>query len=126
MATKTKKTRIQSPQGKVFIKSSFNNTIITVTDLKGNVLAWGSAGAKGFSGARKSTPYAASVATDDCVRRAKALYNINEVEVYVSGVGSGRDGAVRAVGNAGVSVSVIKDITPIPHNGCRAKKPRRV
>ena len=126
MATKVKKSRVQVPSGKVFIKSSFNNTLVTVTDLKGNVLAWGSAGARGFSGARKSTPYAASIAADDCMRRAKAAHNINEVDIFVSGVGSGRDSAVRAVGNAGVIVNLIKDTTPIPHNGCRARKPRRV
>jgi small subunit ribosomal protein S11 len=126
MVTKTKKSKQQVSQTKVFIKSSFNNTLITVTDMKGNVLAWGSAGARGFSGTRKSTPYAASIASDDCMRRAKTAYGISEVEIYVSGVGVGRDSAVRAIGNTGVVVTLIKDITPIPHNGCRPKKPRRV
>jgi len=126
MVTKVKKSRAQISSGKVFIKSSFNNTLVTVTDQKGNVLAWGSAGHRGFSGARKSTPYAASIAADDAMRRAKAAYGLSEVEIFVSGVGSGRDSAVRAIGNTGVQVSLIKDVTPIPHNGCRAKKPRRV
>jgi len=126
MSIKAKKSRQQILQGKVFIRSSFNNTLVTVTDTKGNVLSWGSAGARGFKGTRKSTPYAASIAADDTIRRAKAAYGVSEVEIFVSGVGSGRDSAVRAIGNAGMSVTMIKDITPIAHNGCRARKPRRV
>jgi small subunit ribosomal protein S11 len=125
MVTKAKK-RIQVPYAKVYIKSSFNNTIITVTDQRGNVLTWGSAGKQGFKGTRKSTPYAASVAADNTMREAKAAYGVSEVDIFVSGVGSGRDGAVRAIGNAGVQVNMIKDVTPIAHNGCRPRKPRRV
>ena len=125
-APRAKKSRNQISSGKVFIKSSFNNTIISVTDQKGNLLIQNSAGASGFKGSKKSTPFAASVASENAIKKAKTIYGISEVEVFVSGVGTGRESAVRALGSAGVTVSSIKDVTPVAHNGCRAKKPRRV
>lgn len=111
--------------GKVFIQSSFNNTIVTVTDLAGGAIAAASAGSIGFKGARKSTPYAASLAASAAIEKAK-LRGLRKVEIFVSGVGSGRDSAVRAFQNTNIDVELIKDVTPIPHNGCRRKKIRRV
>ncbi len=119
---KTKKT---VTKGAVHIKATFNNTVISITDESGNVIASGSAGAAGFKGSRKSTPYAAQVAMEAAITKAKP-YGLSEVDVYVKGVGSGRDMAVRALQALGVYVKSIKDVTPLPHNGCRAKKPRRV
>lgn len=113
------------PRGKVFIQSTFNNTIISVTDTVGNVLSWASAGGSNFKGARKSTPYAAQVTLKNAIEKAKP-YGLESVEVYVTGVGQGREAAVRALQGTGVMVSGIKDTTPIPHNGTRPKKPRRV
>jgi small subunit ribosomal protein S11 len=112
-----KKERKVVPEGKVFIQSTFNNTIVTFTDPKGNVIAWGSPGTAGFKGSRKGTPYAATKAKD---------VGLRQVEVYVRGPGSGREAAIRAIQAAGISVTAIKDITPIPHNGCRPRKRRRV
>lgn len=120
-----KKTIRAVPRGKVFIQSTFNNTIITVTDTTGNVLSWASAGGSNFKGARKSTPYAAQITLKNAIEKAKP-YGLESVEVFVSGVGQGRESAVRALSGTGVMVSGIKDTTPIPHNGTRAKKPRRV
>ncbi len=111
--------------GSIFIQSSFNNTIISITDDKGGVIAWASAGSLGFKGAKKSTPYAAQLATAQAVEKAKSR-GFSKANVFVSGVGSGRDAAVRALVNANIDVAVIKDTTPVAHNGCRAKKPRRV
>ena len=111
-------------KGKVFVKATFNNTLITFTDLKGNVLCWGSAGSAGFKGARKSTPYASTTAVDAVCRKAQAL-GIRQVEVYIKGPGSGRDAALRAMKSAGLKMSLIADVTPVPHNGPRARKARR-
>jgi len=107
------------------IQSTYNNTIITVTDRKGSVLAWSSAGAVGFSGPKKSTPFAASRVVEVLLEKIKNL-KIQEVDVLVKGVGMGRDAAVRAIVNHGLEINYIKDITPVPHNGCRPRKPRRV
>jgi small subunit ribosomal protein S11 len=112
-------------QGKIYIQSTFNNTIVTVTDKSGNAVSWASSGSLGFKGTRKSTPYAAQVAAQSAVSKAKA-FGLQSVEVFVSGVGSGRESAVRALHGAGLTVTNIKDITPVPHNGPRAKKARRV
>ena len=129
MATATSKQKQkQKPPvktGRIYVQSTYNNTIISVTDSTGGVLSWASAGNQGFKGARKSTPYAAQVAMKTAVEKAK-LRGLESVEVFVSGVGSGREQAVRWLGNSGVAVTHIQDITPIPHNGCRPKKPRRV
>jgi len=122
--TKKQKVKIKVVDAKAFVQSTFNNTIITITDQSGNVLAWGSAGQAGFKGAKKSTPYAAQVAAGKAAEAAKA-YGIENVAVFVKGVGSGREGAVRALNAAGFYVKSIKDITGVPHNGCRPKKPRR-
>jgi small subunit ribosomal protein S11 len=112
--------------GKAYVKSSYNNTIITLTDLNGNVISWASAGIAGFKGPKKATPYAAQVITRIAVERAREMYGLNEVSVFVRGVGTGREAAVRALNANGLNINLIKDITPIPHNGCRPKKPRRV
>jgi len=110
--------------GQAHIKASFNNTIITITDVSGNVVAWTSGGSVGYKGSRKSTPYAAQVAAEEASRRA-GEHGIRKLDVIVSGNGAGRDTAVRTLQNMGIEVSSIKDITPIPHNGCRPKKRRR-
>lgn len=112
-------------RGKAFIQSTYNNTIITITDIDGNVLAWESAGAVGFKGPKKATPFAASKAVESLVRKL-AKTGLREAMVFVKGVGSGREAAVRALANQGIDVLSIKDVTPIPHNGCRPRKPRRV
>lgn len=111
--------------GKAYITATFNNTIVTITDRDGNTLYWGSAGTSGFRGARKSTPYAATTAVDHVARRA-IENGLREVEVYIKGPGSGRDGAIRALRAVGLTISLIADVTPIPHNGPRPKKRRRV
>lgn len=113
------------PRGKVFIQSTFNNTIITLTDPQGNVLSWGSAGASNFKGSRKSTPYAAQIAAEGAVRRAMEN-GLRQVEVFVKGPGSGRESAIRALQSTGLQVLTITDVTPVPHNGCRPPKRRRV
>jgi len=127
IVTKAKKKKIKKsvPKGMVHIKATFNNTMISITDEVGNVLAWSSSGACGFKGSRKSTPYAAQTAMEAAVERVKP-FGLNEVDVYVKGVGSGRETAIRALQSLGIYVTSIKDVTPIPHNGCRARKPRRV
>ncbi|MDA8380269.1 MAG: 30S ribosomal protein S11 [Actinomycetota bacterium] len=107
------------------IKSSFNNTIVSITDPEGNVLAWASAGTAGFKGSRKSTPFAAQMAAEACARQAME-HGVRKVDVLVRGPGSGRETAIRSIGAAGIEVAGIKDVTPIPHNGCRPKKRRRV
>jgi len=112
--------------GKAYIKATYNNTIVTLTDLQGNVISWASAGIAGFKGPKKSTPYAASIITRLAVGKAKEDYGLQEVSVYVKGVGTGRESAVRALNNNGLIVTLIKDVTPVPHNGCRQRKPRRV
>jgi len=110
--------------GQAHIKASFNNTIISITDVNGNVVAWTSGGSVGFKGSRKSTPYAAQVAAEEASRRA-GEHGIRKLDVIVSGNGAGRDTAVRTLQNMGIEVSGVKDITPMPHNGCRPKKRRR-
>lgn len=111
---------------KVYISASFNNTVVTITDEDGNVLSWGSAGSSGFKGTRKSTPYAATAAVEEVIRKAKEKFNLKEVEVYVKGPGPGRDASLRAIRAAGLKIALIADVTPIPHNGPRPKKKRRV
>lgn len=111
--------------GVAHIHSSFNNTIVTITDQAGNVISWASSGNVGFKGSRKSTPFAAQVAAETCAKRAME-HGVRQVEVLLKGPGSGRDTAHRAIANTGIEVVSIKDVTPIPHNGCRPKKRRRV
>ncbi len=111
--------------GIVHIQATFNNTIITVTDKEGNTIVWSSPGLVGFSGSKKSTPFAAQVAAAEAAKRAKELGLVN-VEVLVKGPGSGRESAIRALQSAGLAVTSIKDVTPMPHNGCRPRKKRRV
>jgi small subunit ribosomal protein S11 len=111
--------------GSAHIRSSFNNTIVTITDLQGNALSWSSAGALGFKGSRKSTPFAAQSAAETAAKGA-IEHGLKTVEVYVKGPGSGREAAIRALQGAGLEVRMIKDVTPIPHNGCRPPKRRRV
>jgi small subunit ribosomal protein S11 len=122
-AKKKNKKNVQT--GIVFIQSTFNNTIITITDVSGNVLSWSSAGARGFKGSRKSTPFAAQVAAGDAAAKAME-HGLKNVTVLVKGPGAGRESALRALAAAGLKVSLIRDITPIPHNGCRPPKRRRV
>ena len=113
------------PRGRAYVKSSFNNTIVTLTDPNGNVIAQSSSGANGFKGSRKSTPFAAQLAGETAAR--KAMDNGRQtIEVYVKGAGSGREAAVRALQATGLSVTAIRDVTPLPHNGCRPRKERRV
>jgi small subunit ribosomal protein S11 len=120
-----KKERRQVAHGQAHIKSSFNNTIITITDQQGNVLSWASSGNVGFKGSRKSTPFAAQLAAEQAAKRA-AEYGVRKVDVYVKGPGSGRETAIRSLQANGLEVAAIKDVTPIPHNGCRPPKRRRV
>ena len=112
-------------KGQAHIRASFNNTIVTITDVNGNALAWASAGGLGFRGSRKSTPFAAQSAAEAAAKNAME-HGLKSVEVYVKGPGSGREAAIRALQAAGLEVSLIKDVTPIPHNGCRPPKRRRV
>ncbi len=121
-----KKTRNEISDGVVHIHASFNNTIITVTDRQGNALAWSTAGGAGFRGSRKSTPFAAQVAAEKAGRTAMELYRMKNVDVKVNGPGPGRESAVRALNACGLRVNNITDVTPIPHNGCRPPKKRRV
>ena len=113
------------PIGRAYIQSTFNNTIITLTDPNGNVIAWASGGTVGFKGSRKSTPYAAQIAADRVAKRGME-HGLRQVEVYVRGPGSGREAAIRSLQGAGIQVMSIRDVTPIPHNGCRPPKRRRV
>jgi small subunit ribosomal protein S11 len=113
------------PQGRAYIRSSFNNTIVTLTDPTGGVLSQSSSGASGFKGSRKSTPFAAQLAGENAARKAME-HGLRSVEVYVKGAGSGREAAIRSLQAAGLNVTAIRDVTPIPHNGCRAPKRRRV
>ena len=113
------------PRGRAHIQATFNNTLVTITDPNGNVLSWASAGAAGFKGSRKSTPFAAQVAAETAARRA-VEHGMRTVEVYARGPGSGREAAIRSLQNAGLAVTAITDVTPIPHNGCRPPKRRRV
>ena len=133
MATKAKKTvatrrrrdKKNIERGAAHIQSTFNNTIVTITDVQGNALSWASAGEMGFRGSRKSTPFAAQSAAETAAKAAME-HGLKTVEVYVKGPGAGREAAIRALQSAGLEVSMIKDVTPIPHNGCRPPKRRRV
>ena len=122
---KSRKARQSVQKGQAHIASSFNNTMVTLTDMNGNVLSWASAGQLGFRGSRKSTPFAAQEAAQEAAEKAKA-YGLKSVEVYVKGPGSGREAAIRSLQASGLEVTMIKDVTPIPHNGCRPPKRRRV
>lgn len=113
------------PQGRAYVHASFNNTIVTVTDLNGNTLAWSSAGNCGFRGAKKATPYAASMIVKKAAEQL-TQYGLKDVHVFVSGIGNGRDGALRALNANGINVLSIKDMTPVPHNGCRPRRARRL
>jgi small subunit ribosomal protein S11 len=124
-ATRKRREKKNIERGAAHIRSSFNNTLVTITDLQGNALAWSSAGALGFRGSRKSTPFAAQSAAETAARAAME-HGLRTVEVYVKGPGSGREAAIRALQTAGLTVNMIKDVTPIPHNGCRPPKRRRV
>jgi small subunit ribosomal protein S11 len=117
--------RKQVAHGNVYIQSTFNNTLVTITDPDGNVLTWSSSGAAGFKGSRKSTPFAASQAAEDAAKKA-IEHGVRSVDVYVKGPGSGREAAIRSLQTSGLGVAAIIDVTPIPHNGCRPPKKRRV
>ncbi|MCL2311056.1 MAG: 30S ribosomal protein S11 [Firmicutes bacterium] len=121
-----KRDRVRVERGIVYIKSTFNNTIVTISDLKGDVLAWCSSGVLGFKGYKKSTPFAAQSTAESVARNVMRDYDLKIVEVYVSGPGSGREAAIRAFQAVGFDIVLIKDVTPIPHNGCRPPKRRRV
>jgi small subunit ribosomal protein S11 len=112
--------------GRAYINATYNNTMISLTDLNGDVISWASAGMAGFKGAKKATPYAAQIITKIATLKAKEEYGLESVKVFVSGVGTGREGAIRALNANGIEIESIKDITAVPHNGCRPKKPRRV
>ncbi|MFH1778772.1 MAG: 30S ribosomal protein S11 [Candidatus Omnitrophota bacterium] len=123
---KTKKKVAKNiPSAVAHIQATFNNTVITITDKKGDAIVWASSGSSGFSGSKKSTPFAAQVAAEAAAKKAME-HGVKEVEVYVKGPGAGRESAIRALQAAGLSISLIKDVTPIPHNGCRPPKRRRV
>lgn len=112
--------------GRAYINATYNNTMISLTDNNGDVISWASAGMAGFKGAKKATPYAAQIITKIASQKAREEYGLEEVSVFVSGVGTGREAAIRALNANGLNVTAIKDVTPVPHNGCRPKKPRRV
>ena len=123
--TKKRKERKNVPMGVAHIQSTFNNTVVTITDPTGNTIAWSSSGVQGFKGSRKSTPFAAQLAGEDAAKKAME-HGMRAVEVYVKGPGAGREAALRALNSAGLQISIIRDVTPIPHNGCRPPKRRRV
>lgn len=123
---KKKKARRSVLNGRAYITASFNNTIVTITDEEGEVISWSSSGANGFRGARKSTPYAAQVAAENAAEKAKNLCGIENVVVYVKGVGPGREQAIRGLHTSKLNLASITDLTAIPHNGCRKKRPRKV
>lgn len=123
--TGTKKQKRNVPNGVAFIQSTFNNTIVTIADTRGDVVSWASAGSSGFKGAKKGTPFAAQTAADGAARRA-VDQGMRQIEVMVSGPGAGRETAIRALQGAGLEITLIRDVTPIPHNGCRPPKRRRV
>lgn len=123
--TGKKKEKKNITEGIAHIQSTFNNTIVTITDLNGNVVAWSSSGLQGFKGSRKSTPFAAQMAAEDVVRKAKEQ-GMRRVQVYIKGPGAGRESALRSLQIAGLTITMIRDVTPVPHNGCRPPKRRRV
>jgi len=125
MAKGKKKTHKNVQNGHAHIQATFNNTIVTITDAQGNALSWSSAGARGFKGSRKSTPYAAGVAAEDAARKAQE-YGLKSVAVFLKGPGTGREAALRSLQSAGLRITSIRDVTPLPHNGCRPPKRRRV
>ena len=125
LVSRKRRERKNIERGQVHIRSSFNNTLVTVTDMNGNVISWASAGGLGFRGSRKSTPFAAQMAAETAAK-ASMEHGMHYVEVYVKGPGAGRESAIRALQAAGLEVNMIKDVTPIPHNGCRPPKRRRV
>ena len=120
-----KRVVIVEPVGQAHIRASFNNIIISLTNTSGQVISWGSAGKMGFKGSKKNTPYAAQMAAEDCAKKAHDL-GLRKVEVFVKGPGAGRESAIRTIQNSGIEVTAIKDVTPLPHNGCRPAKRRRV
>ncbi|HHU92629.1 MAG TPA: 30S ribosomal protein S11 [Halanaerobiaceae bacterium] len=120
-----KKVKRNIDKGQAHIRSTFNNTIVSITDEQGNIIAWSSSGKVGYKGSRKSTPFAAQIAAEDAAKQAMEQ-GVKEIEIYVKGPGSGRESAIRSLQAAGLNVSLIKDVTPIPHNGCRPPKRRRV
>ena len=120
-----RKVKKNIPEGVVHLRATFNNTVVTITDKAGNTVAWASAGMAGFKGSRKSTPFAAQLAAEQCGKKAMDQ-GMRSVEVHVNGPGSGRESAIRALQNLGFKIAVIKDVTPLPHNGCRPPKRRRV
>lgn len=120
-----KKTKKTVYEGNVYVQATFNNTIVTITDLQGNAVSWASAGGLGFRGAKKSTPYAAQTTAETAAKKAMD-YGLRDVHVFVKGPGVGRESAIRSLGNLGLTVKSIRDVTPIPHNGCRPRKSRRV
>jgi len=123
--TGKKKEKKNIAEGVAHIQSTFNNTIVTITDLSGNVIAWSTAGLQGFKGSRKSTPFAAQMAAEDAVRKAKEQ-GMRKIQVYIKGPGAGRESALRSLQLAGLTITMIRDVTPVPHNGCRPPKRRRV
>jgi len=123
--TRKRRERKSIPVGRAYIQSTFNNTVITLTDPQGNVIAWGSSGTAGFKGSRKGTPYAAQLAAQETARKGME-HGLRQVDVYAKGPGSGREAAIRSLQSAGLHISSIRDVTPIPHNGCRPPKRRRV
>jgi small subunit ribosomal protein S11 len=122
---KKRKEKKNIQDGIAHIQSTFNNTIVTITDMNGNVISWSSAGVKGFKGSRKSTPYAAQQTAEDAAKKAM-IHGLKNIEVYVKGPGSGREAALRSLQSVGLNIRLIRDVTPIPHNGCRQPKRRRV
>ncbi len=120
-----KKVKKNVQSGIAHVQSTFNNTMITITDVAGNTLCWSTAGGQGFKGSRKSTPFAAQVAAEECSKKAME-HGIRQLSIYVKGPGSGRESAVRALQAAGIKITLIRDVTPVPHNGCRPPKRRRV
>ncbi len=124
-AVRKSKEKKNIANGVAHIQATFNNTIVTISDVAGNVISWSTSGAKGFKGSRKSTPFAAQVAAEDAAKKAQE-HGLRSIEVFVKGPGSGRESALRALQAAGLSITMIKDVTPIPHNGCRPPKRRRV
>ena len=123
---RSKKTRRNVPEAVVHITATFNNTHVVVADLEGNVLTTASGGTAGFKGAREATPYAAQVTSENAVTKAKTLHGLQKATIYIKGIGAGREQAIRGVSNVGVEIGAIFDVTPVPHNGCRKKKTRRL